>query len=166
MTKKKYNLITKISFLKNHLYLKYRCKIANLGNEIVFYKGFSVFNGAKNISIGKCVCLADVLLNAGDKNGKITIGDYCFFGHRVMVLARGHDYKSSKMARIDNITEAAINIKSGAWIGSGSIIIAGVTIGEDSVIAAGSVVTKDVEPRAIYGGVPAKLIKKIKKEKI
>lgn len=42
---------------------------------------------------------------------------------------------------------------------SSAIILLGVTIGQGAVIAAGSVVTKDVEPYAIVGGVPAKLIK-------
>lgn len=45
------------------------------------------------------------------------------------------------------------------WIGYGAIIIAGVKIGNGAIIAAGSVVTKDVEPYSIYGGVPAKKIK-------
>ena len=45
------------------------------------------------------------------------------------------------------------------WIGSGSIILPGVTIGDGAVIAAGAVVTKDVEARTVAGGVPAKTIK-------
>ena len=45
------------------------------------------------------------------------------------------------------------------WIGARCIIMAGVTIGDGSIIAAGSVVTKDVEPYSIYGGVPARKIK-------
>lgn len=165
MAKNKYNLMTKIFFLRNFFYLKYVYKVGSFGKNITYYRGFSVFNGAKNIKIGSNVCLADVLLNAGDGAGKITIEDWCFFGHRVMVLARNHDYQSFKGKRFTAITEKPILIESGAWVGSGSIIVAGVTIGEDSVIAAGSVVTKNVPARTIYGGVPAKLIKTINKEK-
>ena len=50
-------------------------------------------------------------------------------------------------------------IKKGAFIGMNTVIMPGVTIGEGAVVAAGSVVTKDVEPLTVYGGVPAKKIR-------
>lgn len=50
-------------------------------------------------------------------------------------------------------------IEDDTWIGTGVIILKGVTVGSGAIIAAGSVVTKDVEPYSITGGVPAKLIK-------
>jgi acetyltransferase-like isoleucine patch superfamily enzyme len=49
-------------------------------------------------------------------------------------------------------------IEDDVWVGYGAIIISGVRIGKGSIIASGSVVTKDVEPYSIYGGVPAKKI--------
>lgn len=52
-----------------------------------------------------------------------------------------------------------VTIRKGAFIGMNTTIMPGVTIGEGSVVAAGSVVTKDVEPFTIYGGVPAKKIR-------
>lgn len=52
-------------------------------------------------------------------------------------------------------------INDDVWIGAGAIIVPGVTIGKGSVIAAGAVVTKDVAPYTLVGGVPAKEIKKI-----
>jgi virginiamycin A acetyltransferase len=54
-------------------------------------------------------------------------------------------------------------IGNDVWIGYGAILVAGVTIGDGAVIAAGAVVTKDVPPYTVVGGVPAKLIKKIEK---
>lgn len=55
-------------------------------------------------------------------------------------------------------SKGPIIVNDDVWIGEGAIIMSGVTIGQGAVIAAGSVVTKDVEPYAIVGGVPAKLI--------
>ena len=51
-------------------------------------------------------------------------------------------------------------IKRGAWLGRNVIIMPGVTIGEGAIVGAGAVVTKNVEPFTIVGGVPAKFIKK------
>lgn len=45
------------------------------------------------------------------------------------------------------------------WIGADAIICSGVTIGQGAIVAAGAIITKDVEPYAIVGGNPAKVIK-------
>ena len=53
-----------------------------------------------------------------------------------------------------------IVIGNDVWIGAGALLLAGVRIGDGAIVAAGAVVTKDVEPYTIVGGVPAKVIKK------
>lgn len=53
-------------------------------------------------------------------------------------------------------------IGSGTWIGTGAIILPGVTIGKMCIIAAGAVVNKDVPKNTMVGGVPAKVIKILK----
>jgi acetyltransferase-like isoleucine patch superfamily enzyme len=55
---------------------------------------------------------------------------------------------------------APIVIGDRAWIGARAIVLKGVTIGHDAVIGAGSVVTRDVPPRAVVGGVPARELAK------
>lgn len=57
---------------------------------------------------------------------------------------------------------APIKIEQGAWVTAGAIILPGVTIGKNSIVAAGAVVTKDVPPYTLVGGVPAKIIKNLK----
>lgn len=53
-----------------------------------------------------------------------------------------------------------VKIGAGCWIGQNAIILSNVTIGEKSIVAAGAVVTKNVPPYSIVGGVPAKVLKK------
>ena len=62
-------------------------------------------------------------------------------------------------AKRQQLHPAPIHIGKRVWIGANATVIPGVTIGDDAVVAAGAVVNKDVPPRAIVGGVPAKFIK-------
>ena len=57
------------------------------------------------------------------------------------------------------VSKGDIIVEDDVWIGHGATILSGVRIGQGAVVAAGSVVTKDVPPYAIVGGVPAKVIK-------
>lgn len=122
--------------------------------------GVNIENGAlisRHIRIGNN---SGIGINAR-LTGPMIIGDNVMMGPDVMSYTQNH-----VTARIDipmneqGITEAKeITIQDDVWIGARSIILPGVCVGKGSVIAAGSVVTKDVNPYSIVGGVPAKLIK-------
>ncbi|MFZ2206616.1 MAG: acyltransferase [Microgenomates group bacterium] len=156
-----YKLLSRIYKTYCFIILRFIHNISSLGRGTIFFNGFKSWNG-KNIKIGSDVYLEDSILSAGEtSNGQIEIGDDVFFGHRVMVLARAHDYTKKGKDRVSTILEAPIKIKKGAWIASGAMILKGVTIGENAVVAAGSVITKNVEDNCIVGGNPAKLIKRI-----
>lgn len=100
---------------------------------------------------------------------KLIIGSYCSIAPNVRFLLGGEHnlYSLStypfKVKRFKYEKEAGskgnINISNDVWIGEGVIICSGVSIGQGAVIAAGAVVTKNVEPYAVIGGNPAKLIK-------
>jgi acetyltransferase-like isoleucine patch superfamily enzyme len=62
-------------------------------------------------------------------------------------------------------TSAPIIIEDDVWVGFQAIILPGVTIGRSSIVGAGAVVTRDVEPHSIVGGVPARLLRKRLAEK-
>ena len=94
-----------------------------------------------------------------DLSAPITIGDYVRLGHQVMLMTNTHKMGES-ICRAGDLECFPVTIGRGAWLGARCTILPGVTVGEGAVVAAGAVVTKDVPPNCIVGGVPAKLIKR------
>ena len=81
----------------------------------------------------------------------------------VCICTDTHEVDSADRQRCDSGSFAkAITIGDDCWIGAGVYILPGITIGRGSTIAAGAVVAKDVEDNCLVGGVPAKLIRKLK----
>ena len=74
------------------------------------------------------------------------------------VIGTGSTAFRATTVRQDESLSLPTTVKKGAWLGFGSIIMSGVTVGERAVVAAGAVVTKDVEPRKIVAGNPARVI--------
>ena len=92
----------------------------------------------------------------------VTIEDEVFIGHNVVFT---NDLFPRATANGQLQTEADWKcvptlVKRGASIGSGAVLLCGITIGENSIIGAGSVVTKDVPANAIVAGNPARVMKK------
>lgn len=114
----------------------------------------------KNSSIGKnCKISSHTFVCEG-----VTIEDNVFVGHGVMFtndkFPRATNEDGSLQTEEDWKVIPTL-VKKGASIGSGATIIAGITIGEGSIIGAGAVVTKDVPPKTIVTGVPAKILRSI-----
>ncbi|MEY8411652.1 DapH/DapD/GlmU-related protein [Lachnospiraceae bacterium 62-26] len=119
-----------------------------------FYTDFG-----KNITIGK-----DVFINSGchfQDQGGIWIGDGTLIGHNVVLATINHALNPEENRKNHY---APITIGAHVWIGSNAAILPGVTLGDWAVVAAGAVVTQDVPPRTVVGGVPAKVLKVIPEE--
>lgn len=97
----------------------------------------------------------------------VTIEDEVFVGHGVMFtndrVPRATAAGGQLQTEADWKCEATV-VKQGASIGSGATILCGLTIGERALVGAGSVVTKDVPPRAVVAGNPAKVLRYLPEE--
>jgi maltose O-acetyltransferase len=91
-------------------------------------------------------------------NSKIIIGNDVILGPRVSIIASNHGIEINTLIRLNRWIDQDIIIGDNVWIGANVVLLAGIKIGEGAVVAAGAVVTKDVEPFEIVGGIPAKRI--------
>lgn len=119
-------------------------------------------NNAK-IIIGNSVGISNSLIFA---RKSIIIEDFVKIGGGCQLLdndfhSLDYSLRNSKFDQ-ENVISKEILIKKGSFIGTKSIILKGVTIGENSIVAAGSVVASNIPSNEIWGGNPAKFIKKIK----
>ena len=89
----------------------------------------------------------------------ITIGDDCLIGEYVSVRDANHGTAIGMPMRLQPHSSAPVIIGRNVWIGRGVVVLMGVSIGDGAVVAANSVVSRNVPPNAIVGGVPAKLIR-------
>lgn len=108
-------------------------------------------------------------VNSSNNISKLYIGNFCSIASDVLFLLNSEhplNHISTYPFKVKVLSESSESLSKGdividddVWIGCNSTIMSGVHVGQGAVIAAGSVVTKDVPPYAIVGGVPAKVIK-------
>lgn len=117
------------------------------------------FVNPKEITLGSYVFINHhVEFEATD--GEIIIGNFVLFGMHARIINSNHIFTDwKKPIYLQGKSQAKIVIEDDVWIGMNVIILPRVTIGRGAVVAAGAVVTKDVVPYSIVGGVPAKIIK-------
>ena len=130
---------------------------ASLGRARVL-SGIRFIGDPSVLRVGDGVFInAELLVGA---NAPVTIGDGARIGPRCMLVPTTHELGSSS-ARAGATVAAPIVLGEGCWLGAGVTVLSGVTVGNGAVIAAGAVVTEDCEPDALYGGVPAKLLRRL-----
>lgn len=139
--------------IRNFIYQKI-FKIKMSKNSIIYF-GCEI-RGHNNLIIGKGSIIGDKCI-VDARSGGIYLGDNVNIGSSVQLWTDSHDLNDPYFRSIPH-KRGPIKIGDRAWLGPGTIILHSVSIGEGAVIAAGAVVTKDVEPYAIVGGVPAKKI--------
>ncbi|MFQ5419178.1 MAG: acyltransferase [Anaerolineae bacterium] len=94
--------------------------------------------------------------------GGVTIGDRVYTSPFTQIIAVNHVFADATRPFTEQgITAEGIIIEDDVWLGAGAVITDGVRVGQGAVVAAGAVVTQDVPPHTVVGGVPAREIKKI-----
>jgi dTDP-4-amino-4,6-dideoxy-D-glucose acyltransferase len=145
----------------------YNCANIAVGNNVRI-DDFCVFSaGVGGIHIGDYVHIGVFASLIGA--GKINISDFCNISSRVSVYSSNDDYSGATMtnpmvaAQYTGVTHADVFLGRHVIVGSGSVILPGVTIEEGVAIGALSMVQKSCKAFGIYAGVPAKLVKERKR---
>lgn len=87
---------------------------------------------------------------------RVSIGAHCTISWNTQIL--DNDFHPIVIDGVTQPMSAPVVLEDHVWIGTGAIVLKGVTIGEGAVVAAGAVVTKDVPAKAIVAGSPAKVV--------
>lgn len=160
---------------------------ASLGSN-VFISDKASIHGASRIRIGSNVRIDDFcVLSAGEGGveisnyihiavyssligaGKITLSDFCNISSKVAIYSSNDDYSGEYMTNptvpneFTNVTHADVMLGKHVIIGSGSVVLPGVTLYEGAAVGALSLVTKDCDAFGVYIGSPAKKIKNRKR---
>ncbi len=111
---------------------------------------------AKNVNLGNNVNFNGMTIYG---RGGVSIGDNFHSGAGCKIITANHNYEGDAIPYDHTVIAQRVIVGDNVWFGDNVMVMPGITIGEGAICAAGSVVTKDVEPCAIVGGNPAKLIK-------
>ena len=112
------------------------------------------------MAIGRDVYIADDFIIVEELAGEdsVTIGDRVSIAPRVTLVTSSHP-NNSRIREFAPLGRGPVTIEADAWIGSGAIVLPGVTIGRGAVIGAQSVVAGNVAPLHVVGGQPARTIR-------
>ncbi len=151
-----------------------------IGDNVVFEPNVLVFH-PETITLGANIYIGHNTILKGYHLNEMVIGDHtwigqgCFFhsaggisigravgiGPMVKIITSAHKDDRLEIPVLHSEIELkAVVVEDGSDIGIGSILLPGVRIGEGAIVGAGSVVTRDVEPYTVVGGVPARLLRR------
>ncbi|WP_051171390.1 acyltransferase [Spongiibacter marinus] len=131
-----------------------------IGNRVILEDGVSIAPRNGSIRLGDDVFVGPNVLLQSYFGGPITIGENVIIAKDTSVVASNHIISSPQIGFNMGEEGAEIVLEKNVWIGAGVKILAGSKIGEGTIVAAGAVVSGILEPFSIYGGVPAKKLKK------
>jgi len=156
-------------FYNIFLSFRYSCLIhpfARVSPRVKFGKGCVVgkarlitYYGGR-IIVGKNTTILEACEFFAHRSTHIQIGDDCMLAKRTIIMTRNHVFDDPNQKIVNQGTkDKDVRIGSDVWTGLDTKILPGVKIGDGCVIGTGAVVTKDIPPKCVAVGVPAKVIK-------
>jgi acetyltransferase-like isoleucine patch superfamily enzyme len=153
-------------YLDQNVYLHACPKGIEIGPETIVMHGaiLHVYNFRDlpnaGIWIGRNCLIGEYSVIRGQ--GGVHIGDRVYTSPFTQIIAVNHVFDDPNRPFIQQgITAEGITIEDDVWLGAGAVITDGVRVGKGAVVAAGAVVTEDVTPHTVVGGIPARQIKTI-----
>lgn len=139
----------------------YRWAFKSAGKNLLIYPNvYLIF--CHEMSVGERVAI-----NTGtyiDARGGVSLGNGVMIGPNCVLSTCDHGFERTDIPMYQQpISYGKITIADDVWLGANVVVRRGVTIGEGSIVAAGCVVTKDVPPYTVFGGIPGKVISERKK---
>lgn len=139
----------------------YRLAGVSIGKNVRICSSVSIL-GNSNLIIGDNVWIGHQTIIVC--SAPVTIGSNVNIAPRVYIGTGTHDIEPNGLSVAGKGRNLPISIGSGSWLCADSKILAGATIGERSIVAMGAVVLKNVQPHEVWGGVPARKLKSLKKQ--
>ncbi len=135
---------------------------AHIGSNCIIHdvKFFNFYRGTfRNLTLGnECFIGNDVLL---DLAAPITLGNQVTIAERSVVLTHSNvGYGDHPLQKYLPAKTAAVTIESGSFIGANTVVLCGVNIGAQVAIGSASLVDSHIPAKSLFGGVPARLIRK------
>ncbi|MEP5611378.1 MAG: acyltransferase [Cyclobacteriaceae bacterium] len=170
-----------LKFTEKHLrrLSKLQKKLRRCGDGVFIEKNVKVLRYPQNVSIGDnvvlkegarvCPCNETATVQIGSNttigyhtfifsSKSIIIGDNCLIAPFVYLVDSDHEIDRDQLINEQPNQTSPIEIGNDVWLGTGAKILKGVKIGDGAVVAAGAIVSKDIAPYEIFGGIPAKKI--------
>ena len=146
----------------------YNCEKITIGNNVRIDDFCVISAGFGGIKIGNYVHVAvySSLIGAGC----ITLSDYCNISSRVAIYSSNDDYSGSAMTNptlpkeFTNVLNADVTLGRHVIVGSGSVLLPGITLEDGVAVGALSLVTKDCKAFGIYAGNPSRRVKERKRD--
>jgi acetyltransferase-like isoleucine patch superfamily enzyme len=130
--------------------------LAELGENAKFFGRVTVIH-PRSVHVGRHARINEHVGLYSRRGSKIVIEDNVTISPKASIIVGGLDFEGQEPPYRHHTGD--IRLCRGAWIGSHAVVLGGVTVGERAVVGAGAVVTRDVRPGTVVGGVPAREIK-------